>query len=432
MSDGTYLNNGRYKLISQQGSGGMAVIYRAIDQQLGRHVAIKIMRPSLTSDPQFITRFKNEARSIANLAHPNIVTVHDVGSDNTPDGTMHYIVMEFVEGQDLKKVIKRQGALGVERALSLAIQICAGIGFAHRAGIVHADIKPQNILLNSDNVVKITDFGIAQAWSDTQQQQPPQREKVVWGSPQYFAPEQAQGEKPSTASDVYAIGIVMFEMLTGRLPFIGASQQELAMAHIKEPVPLVTQYNASVPESLARIVYKVMSKDPNDRYSKADQLGRVLISYRDRQQSPTLASPSAPVEQSLPPQSSGPAVTQPHLPSIGPSSPPPSGPSFAPGGGSRPQSPAPPTQPYNPAPSAPGYAAYGQPATPRPSFDVPPQSPAQPVRDGSGAYRVAPPSIPDDQRRWPTDPITLLLAFMAFMAVLCLLPLYFAVIQAYT
>ncbi|NJL58242.1 serine/threonine protein kinase [bacterium] len=179
MSDGTYLNNGRYKLISQQGSGGMAVIYRAIDQSLGRHVAIKIMRPSLTSDPQFITRFKNEARSIANLAHPNIVTVHDVGSD----GDMHYIIMEFVEGQDLKKVIKRQGALGVERALSLSIQICAGIGFAHRAGIVHADIKPQNILLNSDNVVKITDFGIAQAWSDTQQQYPPQREKSRLGQP---------------------------------------------------------------------------------------------------------------------------------------------------------------------------------------------------------------------------------------------------------
>src|SRR5690606_5300709 len=138
--------------------------------------------------------------------HPNIVTVHDVGSDQQ----MQYIVMEYVEGQDLKKIIRRDGLLAIDLAIDLAIQICAGIGFAHRAGIVHADVKPQNILVTEDYRVKVTDFGIAQALADTQ---PTQRADVVWGSPQYFAPEQARGEKPTPASDVYAIGIILFEML---------------------------------------------------------------------------------------------------------------------------------------------------------------------------------------------------------------------------
>src|SRR5690606_32454930 len=136
---GETLLNGRYRLVAQQGSGGMAVIYKAVDQFLGRTVAVKVLRPSLTADPTFIARFRNEARSVANLSHPNIVTVHDVGSDQQ----MQYIVMEYVEGQDLKKIIRRDGLLAIDLAIDLAIQICAGIGFAHRAGIVHADVKPQ-------------------------------------------------------------------------------------------------------------------------------------------------------------------------------------------------------------------------------------------------------------------------------------------------
>src|SRR5690606_23876393 len=240
MSSETVLNN-RYRLTAQQGSGGMAVIYKAIDQALGRTVAVKILRPSLTDDPAFLARFRNEARSVANLSHPNIVTVHDVGND----GQTHYIVMEFIEGQDLKKIIRTEGVLTVKRTLELAIQICDGIGFAHRAGLVHADVKPQNILVTNDDRVKVTDFGIAQALTDTQ---PMQRQEVVWGSPHYFSPEQARGEKPTPASDVYSIGIVMFEMLTGRLPYTGASQQDLALAHLREPVPLVSEFNPSVPE----------------------------------------------------------------------------------------------------------------------------------------------------------------------------------------
>ncbi|MFN8564190.1 MAG: protein kinase [Anaerolineae bacterium] len=254
MANETVLN-GRYRLVAQQGSGGMAVIYKAVDQALGRTVAIKILRPSLTNDPAFLARFRNEARSVANLAHPNIVTVHDVGSD----GPTHYIVMEFVEGTDLKRIIKADGALPIDRAINLAIQICGGIGFAHRAGLVHADVKPQNILVTKDDVVKVTDFGIAQALSDAQ---PGEKQQVVWGSPHYFAPEQARGEKPTPASDVYSIGIVIFEMLTGRLPYTGANQQELALAHIRERIPTVIEFNPNVPESLSRIVYKTMSKEP--------------------------------------------------------------------------------------------------------------------------------------------------------------------------
>ncbi|MEP6986171.1 MAG: protein kinase, partial [Chloroflexota bacterium] len=294
---------GRYRLLAQQGSGGMAVIYKAQDLELSRIVAVKILRPSLTADPTFLTRFKNEARSVANLQHPNIVTIYDVGSD----GPTQFIVMEFVDGTDLKKIIKTEGILTVDRALKMAIQICAGIGFAHRAGLVHADVKPQNILVTKNDVVKVTDFGIAQAFSDTQ---PPEKQQVVWGSPHYFAPEQAKGEKPTPASDVYSIGVVMFEMLTGRLPYVGGDQQQLALAHIRDRVPMVTEFNPSVPDALAQIVYKVMSKEPAMRYRTADQLGHVLESYRDRGREVT--SPNAPAFQAPPPPP--PQYSQPSAP----------------------------------------------------------------------------------------------------------------------
>lgn len=413
----TYLNNRRYRLLAQQGSGGMAVIYRAVDEMLGRTVAIKVMRPSLTNDPQFIQRFQNEARSIANMSHPNIVTVYDVGND----GSMYFIVMEFVEGQDLKKVIKTQGALSVERTLNLAIQICAGIGFAHRSNFVHADIKPQNVLLTRDDVVKITDFGIAQALSDSQQLFPPgrqERQSVVWGSPHYFAPEQAKGERPTPASDVYAIGIVIFEMLTGRLPFTGSNQQELAMAHIRERVPLVTEYNPSVPENLARIVQKVMSKEPTSRYRTADQLGHILISYRDRGRQNTI-----PVQRPAePPQthstdnpSTHQGQKQPYMP--------------------RSQQDAPVTQRYNVVPDAPS-PPYQQPSSiPSPAHEsrplqAPPYASGSQMPTDSSLYR---PPLQSEQRStsgWPLDPVTLTLALLAFLSVICLIPLYIVALQA--
>jgi eukaryotic-like serine/threonine-protein kinase len=461
MSGETILNN-RYRLVAQQGSGGMAVIYKAIDQSLGRTVAVKILRPSLTTDPAFIIRFQNEARSIANLQHPNIVTVHDVGTDVSPRGTTHYIVMEFVDGQDLKKVVRAEAPVKIDRVLHYAIQICAGIGFAHRAGIVHADVKPQNILLTRDGIVKVTDFGIAQALSDTQ---PQQRESVVWGSPHYFAPEQARGEKPTAASDVYSIGIVMFEMLTGRLPYMGTNQQELAMAHIKERVPLVTEFNPSVPEDLARIVYKIMSKESSNRYRMADQLGHILINYRDRGRDRTMNAPAAapprpdsmpqqPVEQSRPapaPVGPAPGAMPPRPPSRPPSVPAQVQPPFQQQPGIPPLDSSPlRTQRYSPAPDAPYQPPQVRPPAPggnsqRPSppsqqgYGVP-----QPQSQGYGASPSSPlqrgDSVPFDSRymlrrqeadeAFRLDGVTIALALLAFLSVACLIPLYIAVFQA--
>jgi eukaryotic-like serine/threonine-protein kinase len=420
-SNETLLNN-RYRLVAQQGSGGMAVIYKAIDVLLGRTVAVKILRPSLSNDDAFLTRFQNEARSVAKLAHPNIVTVHDVGHE----GPTHYIVMEFIEGQDLKKIIRTAGVVGIERALNLSIQICAGIGFAHRASLVHADVKPQNILVTKEDIVKVTDFGIAQALSDTQPGE--QRQAVVWGSPHYFSPEQARGEKPTPASDVYAIGIVTFEMLTGRLPYMGASQQELAMAHLREPVPMVTDFNPGVPENLARIVHKTMSKEPSARYRTADQLGNILETYRNRGHEHTV--PRSPVGgQSQPSAPQPPVPTQPRQTPVQ------APPSYQP---SQPVYPSPdpvPTQRYNVAPDAPSPVQYGPPA-PSP-FDVPAQSQA------SRPLYQTPPVPPQSSERFQSRPlydeepvsggmdwVTIVLAVLAFFAVACLIPLWIAVLQA--
>jgi eukaryotic-like serine/threonine-protein kinase len=453
MANNETILNRRYRLVAQQGSGGMAVIYKAVDLELGRTVAIKILRPSLTVDPAFLTRFRNEARAVANLNHPNIVTVFDVGNE----AQTHYMVMEFIDGQDLKRIIKTDGVLPVDRALKLAIQICAGIGFAHRAGLVHADVKPQNMLVTRGDVVKVTDFGIAQALSDTQ---PGEKVSVVWGSPHYFAPEQARGEHPTPASDVYSIGIVMFEMLTGRLPYVGTNQQELALAHIRERVPLVSEYNPSVPETLSQIVYKVMSKEPAARYRTADQLGHVLESYRDRGQQPTMNNvqafppPAQPPQQSQPSQPSAanplpysqgqprpPQTGQPSMP-IAPGQRPPSAPlpfsqQQSPAQG-QPQTPLPytqaqqaqPTQRYNVAPNAPNANPYNRPAVPSP-FDqnaqqFPPQNPQQPWSGGTSQQFY---SRPLDREDVPPalDVVTVALAVLAFFAVLCLIPLWIQV-----
>ncbi len=420
MASDTVLN-GRYRLVAQQGSGGMAVIYKAIDQALGRTVAVKILRPSLTNDPAFLARFRNEARSVANLAHPNIVTVHDVGSD----GPTHYIVMEFVEGTDLKKIIKAEGALSMERALNLAIQICGGIGFAHRAGLVHADVKPQNILVTKENVVKVTDFGIAQALSDPQ---PGEKQQVVWGSPHYFAPEQARGEKPTPASDVYSIGIVMFEMLTGRLPYTGANQQELALAHIRDRIPLVTEFNPQVPDHLSRIVLKTMSKEPSARYRMADQLGHILTAYRDKGRDETAEQPHAAPPQAQPQQPINVAPPSSNLP------PPPSSPAWQTtwqqGSGQGAAIPQPQrmephsTQRYDLAPQAP--SAY-PPRQGQPSPFAAQQHTGNTSQVFTSAYSQTPPR---QEVSSPLDIVTILLAILAFFAVACLIPLFIAVFQA--
>lgn len=271
MDEGTVLNN-RYQLLERLGRGGMSDVFRARDLMLERYVAIKILHEHYSNDESFQRRFRQEARAAANLSHPNIVTVHDFGFDQN----QLYIVMEHVPGKDLKTLLRQRGRYSVEDAIPLIVQACAGIGYAHRAGLVHCDVKPHNMIVTPDARLKVTDFGIARALSTIL---PDERADVVWGSPQYFSPEQAVGEAPSPASDVYSLGIVLYEVLTGALPFTAPSSEELALLHLQaDPIP-PSEYVPDIPKALEEIVLKVLSKEPAARYRTADQLGRVLLRF---------------------------------------------------------------------------------------------------------------------------------------------------------
>ncbi|MBI5957399.1 MAG: protein kinase [Chloroflexi bacterium] len=421
MSSQETILNGRYRLVAQQGSGGMAVIYKAVDVALGRTVAVKVLRPSLTNDPEFLKRFRQEARNVANLSHPNIVTVHDVGQE----GNTHYMVMEFVDGEDLKRLIRASAPFSIDRSLSISIKICAGVGYAHRAGLVHADVKPQNVLVTENDNVKVTDFGIAQALTSTKPTDQ-ERQKVVWGSPHYFSPEQAQGEVPTPASDVYAIGIVLFEMLTGRLPFVGTDQQELAMAHIREKPPLASDFNPNVPVHLDRILQKVLSKEPTSRYRNADQLGRILVSYRRQGKVTTDQVPEVAhddlaeeAELALPPLQDPSVRTVPTPEPVAPAR-------------VHSASTAPNRTTVDPRAEAPTniytHASYQSPATAPampPVMPYPHQTPPRPPDSMiQSRYRA---TKPPQQ----LDIVTLVLAFIAFIAVVLLIPLWIAVYQSW-
>lgn len=296
MPEITLLNN-RYQLEEQIGSGGMAVVYRSRDLMLERTVAIKLLREDYSLDPSFRERFRQEAKSAANLTHPNIVTVHDFGLD----ANHLFIVMEFMPGTNLKTLLRQRGRISVDETITLIIQACAGVGYAHRAGLVHCDIKPQNILITPDQRLKVVDFGIARALASIH---PEEKAEVVWGSPLYFSPEQAAGEPPSPASDVYSIGVVMYEMLTGLLPFNSESPTELARMHREEMPPEPRKVNPSIPPALDQILLKVLSKEPSARYRTADQLGRVLITFTRQSNAVTTVTPSkSPFPSDKPPQS---------------------------------------------------------------------------------------------------------------------------------
>jgi serine/threonine-protein kinase len=276
------LLNKRYKLLEPLGKGGMAVVYRARDLMLERLVAVKVLREDYSGDPAFQERFRQEAKAAANLSHPNIVTMHDFGLDN---GQL-FLVMEYVPGTDLKTLIKQRGRFNHEEAIPLLIQACAGIGYAHRAGLVHCDVKPQNMLVTPDMRLKVADFGIARALSTIY---PDEQTGVVWGSPQYFAPEQASGAAPAPASDVYSLGIIMYEMLTGSLPFQATTATDLARLHLEVEPPLLSETIPDISPTLERILAKVLSKEPSQRYRTADQLGRVLLNFGNARSAPSLA-----------------------------------------------------------------------------------------------------------------------------------------------
>jgi serine/threonine protein kinase len=264
--------SGRYKLVERLGVGGMAYVYRAYDRNLQREVAVKILRESLINDPSFQARFLQEARSAANLSHPNIVTIYDFGYDQD----RYFLVMEYIKGTDLKTLIQQQGRLELDEAVDLMIQISSGAGYAHRAGLVHCDLKPQNVLVAHDGRAKITDFGIARALATIR---PDEHSDIVWGSPIYFSPEQSAGDPPTPASDVYALGVLFFEMLTGRPPFVAAEPSVLAELHQIAPPPIPHHLNPAIPEAIEEIILKILSKEPSARYRTADQLGRVLQTF---------------------------------------------------------------------------------------------------------------------------------------------------------
>jgi serine/threonine-protein kinase len=274
MDDQILLNN-RYKLNEPIGRGGMAMVFQGRDLMLERDIAVKLLRSQYAKDPAFRERFRQEAKAAANLSHPNLVTIYDFGFDQQ----RLYIVMEYVPGKDLNSIIQEKGRLEIKSGLDLGIKACKGIGYAHRAGLVHCDVKPHNMLVTDDHQLKVTDFGIARALASIN---PDEQADVVWGSPQYFSPEQASGEAPSPSSDVYSLGVVLYLMFTGQLPFIGTSSSELAKLHRSAaPIP-PRELNPFLPPGLEEVILKVLSKERSARYRTADQMGRVLKMVLDQ------------------------------------------------------------------------------------------------------------------------------------------------------
>jgi len=254
----------RYEIIEKIGGGGMALVYKARCRLLNRFVAIKVLRPEFTEDEEFVKKFRREAQSAASLSHPNIVGIYDVGTENNN----YYIVMEYIKGQTLKELIKSKGTLGVEYATNIAIQICYALDHAHKNHIVHRDIKSHNILIREDNSVKVTDFGIARAVSSSTIT----NTGNVIGSVHYFSPEQARGGYTDEKSDIYSLGIVMYEMLTGRLPFEGESPIAVALKHIQEePVP-PSRIVSRIPKAVEAILMKCMEKEVSKRYNSAAEI----------------------------------------------------------------------------------------------------------------------------------------------------------------
>ncbi|WIG58856.1 MAG: Serine/threonine protein kinase PrkC, regulator of stationary phase [Ktedonobacterales bacterium] len=262
----------RYELHEPIGRGGMATIYRAVDLRMGRTVAVKILREVYSSDPKFVTRFQREARASSALQHPNIVQVFDYGQS----GSSYYIVMEFVDGTDLRRYLKKQqGVLSNERAIEIAHDVALGLGAAHKRGIVHRDVKPQNVMLNDAGLVKLTDFGIASMYKDAEAERLTTTGMTL-GTVQYYAPEQAQGEIVSPAADIYALGIVMYEMLTGKTPFDGDTPVAVAMRHIQDDPEPPSMLNSRISPALEQVILKCLKKDPRNRYRDGDSLAFAL------------------------------------------------------------------------------------------------------------------------------------------------------------
>ncbi|HHW41482.1 MAG TPA: Stk1 family PASTA domain-containing Ser/Thr kinase [Syntrophomonadaceae bacterium] len=266
---GKILGN-RYEIIAKLGSGGMANVYQAKDRVLNRIVTVKILRGELAEDKDFVRRFQLEAQAVASLSHPNIVSIYDVGEE----GGLPYLVMEYVEGFNLKEIIKREGKLSPGETINIGIQVCAALAHAHEKGIIHRDIKPHNILVMPGGRVKVADFGLARVLSlpaATVTQS-----GTVMGSVHYFAPEQARGEEVGPKSDLYSLGVVLYETVAGHVPFQGDNPISVALKHLQEQPPSLRKENPTVPRSLEEIIFKAMAKDPDQRFASAREMQNAL------------------------------------------------------------------------------------------------------------------------------------------------------------
>lgn len=256
---------GRYELIEKIGEGGMAIVYKAKCRLLNRYVAIKILRPEFTKDEQFVENFRRESQAAAGLSHPNIVSVYDVGQE----GNIHFIVMELVEGKTLSELIEEKGRLDYKEAINITRQVASALSLAHKNQIVHRDIKPHNILITNTGVAKLADFGIAKAVSASTIIG---GNNKVMGSVHYFSPEQARGAYVDERSDIYSLGIVLYEMLTGKVPFDGDNPISIALMHINDPMPPVSAEVPGIPPQLEKIIMKATDKYQTNRYRTADEM----------------------------------------------------------------------------------------------------------------------------------------------------------------
>lgn len=261
--------NDRYEIIKSIGEGGMANVYLAYDTILDRRVAIKVLRGDLSNDEKFVRRFQREALSASSLSHPNIVEMYDVGEDNG----IYYIVMEYIEGKTLKQLIKKRGSLTLSEAIDIMLQLTDGISQAHDSYIIHRDLKPQNILIKEDGLIKITDFGIAMALNSTQLTQT----NSVMGSVHYLPPEQASGKGSTIRSDIYSMGIMFYELLTGSLPFKGDNAVEIALKQMRDDIPRIRKKNPAIPQSVENVVLKATAKNPKNRYADVKEMHADLL-----------------------------------------------------------------------------------------------------------------------------------------------------------